>query len=67
MILAVETSRLILYPEGLTLTGYALALVGVIVFWVLLAHWLVRARAWTLAAAYGFDFAELERRWRAHL
>jgi uncharacterized membrane protein len=49
MILAVETSRLILYSEGLMLTGYALALVGVIAFWVLLVHWLVRAKAWSLA------------------
>ena len=49
MMLAVGTTRLVFYSEGLILAGYAVALVGAGVFWVLVAHWLVRAKAWALA------------------
>jgi uncharacterized membrane protein len=49
MILAAGTTRLLFWPEGLTMTGYAVAVVGAVVFAVLAAHWVVRTRAWGLA------------------
>lgn len=49
MLLAVGETRLLFYSEGLPMTGQAVALVGAAVFWGLLIHWLVRARAWKLA------------------
>jgi len=49
MILALDETRLLLYNDGLAMTGYAVAIVGAAAFWLLLAHWLVRARAWGLA------------------
>ena len=48
MILAAAETRLLFYKEGLAMTGTTVALIGAIVFWLLLAHWLVRAKAWSL-------------------
>ncbi|MBE3069651.1 MAG: hypothetical protein IMZ66_05380, partial [Planctomycetes bacterium] len=46
MMLAIAETRLLFYKEGLAMTGGMVALVGAIVFWALLVHWLVRAKAW---------------------
>ena len=42
-------TRLVFYSDGLVLAGAALAIAGAAVFWGLLVHWMVRARAWALA------------------
>ncbi|MBM3957683.1 MAG: hypothetical protein FJ313_06485, partial [Gemmatimonadetes bacterium] len=49
MMLAQSETRLLFYPEGLTATAWAVAVVGAAVFGGLVAHWVVRAKAWGLA------------------
>ena len=47
--LAMGETRLLFYPEGLASAALVAALVGGAVFTGLLAHWVVRTRAWGLA------------------
>ena len=47
--LALSETRLLFYSEGLTMTAWAVALVGAGAFWAVLVHWVIRSRAWNLA------------------
>jgi len=46
MLLMSET-RLLFYGDGLSLAGLVLASAGVVVFWALLIHWVLRNRLWS--------------------
>jgi len=48
MILALSETRLVFYSQGLTATGWAVAIGGSVVFALLLVHGIIRSRAWAL-------------------
>ena len=49
MMLALSEMRLTFWSDGLSMTAWAVILVGTLVFWGLLAHWVFLTRSWKLA------------------
>jgi uncharacterized membrane protein len=47
--LALSETRLTFWGDGLTMTAWAVMLVGTLVFWGLLVHWVLVTRSWRLA------------------
>jgi len=47
--LAFSETRLTFWGDGLTMTAWAVMLVGTLVFWGLLVHWVLVTRSWRLA------------------
>jgi len=47
--LALSETRLTFWSNGLTMTAWAVILVGTLVFWGLLVHWVLVTRSWKLA------------------